>query len=225
MSESVLTEVDLASEAIAFFHAEGFEMFNEVSIGDGRKADIVGTRGNELLECETKLGFGLEVMEQAEKWRPYANAVWIAIPWAKETSARRLGYRICERHLKVGVLEIGGDRPVVRAQAPLLSRMDDSLLHALREEHKTFARAGSPAGGEFTAAKTTFRNVAAYVKANPLCTMEEVVASIGHHYRVHSTAVAQLTKHAKRGEIPDVYVGWKQRLTSEPPPDGRRRAE
>jgi hypothetical protein len=54
-----LTEVDIAAEAVSFFHGEGCETFHEVSIpgGDGRRADIVA-KGSPVSNDPTRDGEG-----------------------------------------------------------------------------------------------------------------------------------------------------------------------
>jgi hypothetical protein len=218
-----IAEVDVATEAVAWLTADSWDPHFEVTLpGSKDRADIVATRDGKLVVVETKLTLSFDLLEQGFRWKPYANAVWVAVPAAQPTPGRRLAYRVAEKYLMIGVLEVGDGSPKIRAPAPELSRMDDALLLALRPEHKTFARAGSPAGGQATPYKTTCEALRSFVSDNPGCTAEEATASIRHHYRSNDKAAEYLLKDAKNGEIEGVKVGWRQRLW---PTEGEDRGE
>lgn len=208
----------VASPVWDFLRTKGWETYAEVQIGN-RRADIVATctpAAPMVMVVETKLVLSFDLLDQAARWKPLADFVYIAVPYARETDGRKMAIRIAQRYLMLGVIEVGGPDPILIHEAPVLTRQDDELLHALRPEHRTFARAGSPGGsGHFTPFGGTEQQVVQFVSDNPGCKLEEVVPNIRHHYRTDAFAVEALRKAIRKGQIAGVKFGWKQQLHME----------
>jgi hypothetical protein len=212
-----LSETELAAEVVAHLERADWDVFGEVTVSTGRRVDIVAkskTIAPMVLVVETKLQLSWDLLLQAVRWKPYADTVYVAVPWAPESDVRRFTLDSCRKYFKVGVIEVGGEKPIVIHDAPVLARLDDELLHAIRPEHKTFAKPGSPGGsGHFTAFGGTEQALVAYVADNPQCKLSEAVAAIKHHYRSNDIAEKALEKAIKKGQIAGVkWMGWRSRI-------------
>ena len=223
----MISEATLAASAAEWLRAEGWETYFEVSlewklrgahpIGDAR-ADIVGTRdwrfgGRRVAVVECKAQLSFELFAQARRWLPYADCVWMAVPYAKRSEGRDEAFRLA-RECGLGVLELS-DPDIVRERAqPTLEhiRSSGALLDSLCPEHKTHAQPGTNRGGQWTSFKRTADAIAAFVKANPACTIAEACAAVEHHYRSKQSAIASITKAVKKGLIPGVETTIRQRL-------------
>ena len=111
--------------------------------------------------------------------------------------------------LRVSVAEFGDSfsSSVHEFSRPRLNRniwRHKPLADLLREEHKTWAPAGSKTGDRFTPWKETCRNLTAYVKLTPGCSMAEAVKKIGHHYGDDTTARSALMVWIRDGKIPGI---------------------
>ena len=210
-----LSEADIAAEVVKFYEttANG-DVYQEVQVETyGERADIVHKDpGGALTVIETKLALSWDLLDQGKAWKPFANAVIVAVPQARHTRARLLAFDICDRFLGLGVIEVGDRGVHVRKQPRALERLDESLFLALREGHKTHAKAGEPAGGQFTPFRATLDALKAFVEANPGCTIQEAVAGITHHYRGPKVAASVLLREIRHGRVPGVVKAWRQRL-------------
>lgn len=93
----MLTETELAAEVVRHLDEAGWETYQEVQLA-GRRADIVAVRhGTELMVVETKLNLTFDLLDQAFRWKPYAHAVYIAVPFAKYTDGRAMAMRVADR--------------------------------------------------------------------------------------------------------------------------------
>lgn len=221
----MISEVALAAAGKAWLEADGWEVFHEVAlewqlrsrhehtVGSGR-ADHAAIRRNQLgvVEYKTELSFAL--FAQAARWLDYAHIVWIGVPYAKETEGRHEAFQIASRHYGFGVLEIGDEGVELRRPPRIRTDIDPALLVSLRPEHKTHAKAGTNRGGQFSTYKATCEGLARFVAANDLCTLDEALEVVPHHYRSKTTAHAELTKAIRKGRVPGVSFGWRQRLRS-----------
>lgn len=217
---SAQTEAMLAAEVLRWLEGQGFTTYSEVTMPNGsqERADIVATRSGHplhvaVVQCKRELSFDL--LEQADRWRHFAHAVWIAVPSAKKSSARSFAiHRLAHKALLLGVLTV--DASVEEVCAPFVREATDrdvqALIDSLRPGHQTHAAAGSPAGGQYTSFKQTCERLAAYVREHDGCTMSEAVDGIVHHYRSKKSAASSLAEWIHKGKVPGVVQGWKQRL-------------
>lgn len=219
----MITEASVGAAAADWLRGEGWSVYEEVSleyqlrgkydVGDAR-ADLVGTRGELLSVIECKIAISFELFAQAKKWLPFADVVWVAVPCGKRTDGRVEAFRVAREYYGIGVLELRDDGSGIAIRVgPRTHRRDhDALLVSLDPEHQKHASAGSPGGGQWTSFKRTASAVAAYVAKHNGCTLAEALESTEHHYRNKKSAIAALSKAVKKGLIPGVVSGWRQRL-------------
>lgn len=223
----MIRETDIALQVAETIRSDGWDPHYEVTlpreiredhplIGDGR-ADIVAPRGNQLLVVECKRDLSFDLFAQAFRWRRYANAIAIGVPYAKPSDGRREAFRIARGFYGFGVFEVGDDGVKILSIPRLREREDDALLHSLREEQKTYCGAGLKGGEHFSAFHGTATGLAQYVASHQGCTLEEAITNLPtahHYYRSHASALHELTKQIKRGALKGVHFGWRQRLWS-----------
>ncbi len=216
------SEAELARYIIEYLQDHKWEVFQEV-IGPAGTADIVARFGNRIWVIECKQALNLTVMEQADRWKPFAHFVSIAVPWdGKVKSQFEFGRRVCET-LGIGVLEArsptgmswhhtadGSVMPsgaVVQSVPPALHRRPlNGLITALRPQHKTYCAAGTSAGKRWTPFKETAANVQNYVWKHPGVDAKTLIKAIKHHYRTPVTATIQIVSLSEQGVIAGVRV-------------------
>lgn len=194
------TEQELAAIVVQHFESiPGAEVWQEVKVRRlGRRADIVVGLGPVLHVIETKMQFGLSVLEQAAGWRGVAHRVSIATPYR---GRHAFGESLCES-LGVGWFYVhnscesayGIDRLSENVEAPLRRRVGTALRAALRDEHKTFAAAGNATCSYWTPWQATCKAAREFVGGNPGCTVRDLVAGIRHHHSSDSSARQNLAR-------------------------------
>ncbi len=191
-----MKETDLAKKVVTWLEAQHWDVYQEVTVtGHGGIADIVAVRDGKLwiIECKTSLTF--TVLEQASHWRAHYRS--IAIPRPK-TKSRSIAYHIANKHLDLGVLEVGEQINVIH-QPPLKRDFHKSakyFMSQLKEEHKHYSPAGSNNGGYYTPYRATMDRVKNYISAHPGCTFKEIMYDLGknHHYSSDNTAKTCIRK-------------------------------
>lgn len=101
-------EEDLGPPVVAWLTAWGWDVYQEVVVGDG-VADIVATRGPVVWIIELKLSFSLSLLDQAYHRRRYAHRVSVAVPKYSRGGSVKLGStrHICDI-LGIGLLLVAG---------------------------------------------------------------------------------------------------------------------
>lgn len=221
-------EPAIAECAADWLESMGLEVYEEVRIHDGgRIADLVGVGADSVVVVETKVRLGLDVIEQADRWKPYANAVWAAFADIRtrhrgfergQPRTRYLAMWLCEQ-LGIGILSVPDydtALPNVLVPAQIREARGVSILRErLAPEQRrgaSGARAGSTGGGYHTPFRRTATLVAEIVSEHPggidiqsLCA--EVNARGGHHYGSGDKGFqTQIPILAKRGVIRGVKV-------------------
>ncbi|HEX7901905.1 MAG TPA: hypothetical protein VF950_29370 [Planctomycetota bacterium] len=196
-------ETDLARAVVDLLRAQRWEIYPEVQ-PKGFKccADIVAVQGRAVWVVETKLSFGLSVIEQAHDWRKYAHFVSVAVPWSGKT---RMAEIICRR-LGIGVLRVGATidercLPAFNRQA-LAARITDGLT----EKHKTYAAPGNADGRRYTPFRRTCEAVAAAVAARPGLPLAELLDLVQTHYLNRASARTCLPRWIREGIVPGVRL-------------------
>lgn len=191
------TETELAKWTIAWLENMEWDVYQEVTHGQGLpRADIVAKRGTIIWVIETKLSFGLSVLQQAHYWRAHTHMVSVAT-WLH---VKDFGKGIA-KHLGVGIISPCRERTteIIR---PALNR-NPLKLPKLHPEHKVFAEAGSN-GSWYTPFQRTSRIVAETVKNYPGLTMKELVSQVDHHYASAASARQSLKTWIEAGKISGV---------------------
>ncbi len=204
-------ESDLAEIIINKFEADGYEVYKEVyntSKGKNR-ADIIAVKDGKYTVIETKLSFGLTVIEQAFKWSQYSHYRYICIPRSTKRNARRFGYNVC-RDYGIGVIDIGkrGDIRIVYES----TYNTDAELPQLYEEQKEQI-AGTTRSTYVTPFKITCRKLVDYVNENGEAPLLTAIKSIEHHYKSDASAKNALIKIIKLGVIPELGLYKDGRTT------------
>lgn len=195
-------ESDLGPPTVAWLHGQGFtDVYQEVDAWAGR-ADLVGVAGKLIAVVELKVALSWELLSQARRWRGVAHQVWVAVPHSKMSSGRQMAERVFEDY-GIGVISGGYER-----SRPAFNRRADThhVTKWLREEHKTFAAAGSCGGRHWTEFKSTCERLREHVAAHPGATMRECVAEVKHHYASDAGARSRLVSLIRRGVVAGIRV-------------------
>lgn len=224
------SEVEVARQVVQYLQDQRWDVYQEVG-GPAGTADIVARYGARLWVVECKQALNLTVMEQADRWKPYAHMVSVAVPVdGRERAQFEFGKKCCAQN-GIGVLEVRDPsasniilsavtaRPAavaasLRAGQPVQQTVDPvlfrrplrGLVDLLRPQHKTYCEAGTASGKRWTPFKETALAVRNYVWRNPGVDAHTLVKNIKHHYRQPITAVVQLIDLAERGVIEGVRV-------------------
>lgn len=188
-----MKETDLCAVVIGWLAADGWDVHQEVDTSGGT-ADILAVKADRLWIVEAKLGFGFEVMAQAESRRGAAHWVSVAIPNANRTDAQHYGMEIA-RSRGIGVLVVQDDRCIERVRpecglskhhvpgwweqwrpstqrerAQERARALARVRGFLCEETRTVGTAGSPSPTRWTYWKQMEKEMRRLLKSQPLAT-------------------------------------------------------
>lgn len=204
-------ESDLAKLIIDYFEADGYEVYKEVvNTGKGKnRADVILVKNGEYTVIETKLSFGLTVIEQSFLWKPFVHFSYICIPRSTKRNARLFGYNLC-RDFGIGVIDIGkkGDIRIVHES----SYTREPELPQLYEEQKE-QEAGTTGNQYVTPFKITCKKLVEYVQENGEVPILTALKDIEHHYKSDASGKNALAKLIKIGVIPELDVYKDGRTT------------
>lgn len=217
MKAPIQTEAEMAARVVKWLESEGHTIYHEVQPNGrgGVRADIVAVRAGVIRVVETKKVLGLEVMAQAAHWLQSANYVLIAVPEAKNSAGRSMGFRCCA-HLGLGVLVVKSLWPIDEGRIQAVRQevepeyrqhIHSEIRDALRDEHKTHAKAGTNRGGHVTSFKLTCEAIARIAADSPGTSLRTALSSMDHHYASLNGAIANLTKMHEKG----VALGFELR--------------
>jgi hypothetical protein len=205
-----VSEVELGEAMVAFLEASGWDVYQEVTLGD-YIADIVVVNGPVVGVIEMKTSMTVHVLGQARRWLPYANMIWVATP--KMTNPSHSDSVWLCKAVGVGFFSVKhfsadlGNVVKEEVLPEFYRRTNTATLRALlRPEHKTFAAAGSPNGKVWTPFKETARDLRNLVAGNPGIKLTEALKRIKHHYKKDSTARSCMAKNILRGYVDGVKL-------------------
>jgi len=180
-----MKEIDLAEHVVSWLKENGHEVYQEVQFFYGSAvADIVTFLDGHLWIIETKIGYGIPVLDQAYQWRvPYRSVAVKGTRGPRPASWREVALDFYE----VGIIEVMDygwveeiESPPFKEKFTLWGKEMEKKLTGL---HKTFAPAGSQGGAHLTPYKETMIRVKQFITNNPGSTAREIVAGIGEtHY-------------------------------------------
>lgn len=224
-----MSEQDLAKQAVEYFQERGFGVYQEVSFFGAGYVDIVATLGPITWVVEVKKQMGIEVLAQARRSLPYANCVSvltqepkrnvITTTWADIFDRAGVGLMVIRHHGGIETLKPythisehrqdkypPESRTVQRNElyAPFRRKVWPHLRDSLREEHKTYAAAGSAAAKRYTPFKDTCNNLKARVEKQPGISLGDALAVIAHHYANTSSAKGCLSALIQAGNVPGI---------------------
>lgn len=200
-----MKEVELAEKVVAYLEEAGWDVYQEVAYG-GHVADIVAvvrsgkTKIIQVIECKTSLS--LAVMSQAWFWRIHTNYCSVAVPKRRYTNASSFAGIVCRR-FGIGVIR-AEDWRIDYDVAPSFRRKRSACLESLREEQKTYAKAGTNGGGHYTPFKATCQNILKAVIKNPGIQLKELIAELDHHYSNEPTAKSCVRHWVEVGKVAGV---------------------
>lgn len=204
-------ETALGRAAVAWLKEKGFEVYQEVELH--YRADIVGVRGDDVAIIECKTTLGLDVIAQADEWRPHVHFRFVCVPYARFSRAREFALKIC-RERGIGILEVerGAAHKFRRCDAVRNASANTAALVArLREEHKTACEAGSQ-GGHWTEFRATCKALRDLVDKEPGIELKVAVDKITHHYASRRGAIQTLKERLGRGVVPGVRIDDARKL-------------
>lgn len=193
------SEAELAESIVFWLTNEGWNVYKEVKpLKLNKIADIIATKDDKIWVIESKLVYGLKVLEQAFNWIKYADFVSIAIPRTYN------GNIVLDFFLKENGI---GRFWVDPSSSPLTKHgyvyldvspkfnektKKDYLLDSLRDEQKQ-SIAGSKSGKYVTPYKLTIDQIRNYLKEKGAATLPQIVDSINHHYSTRQSAIKTLS--------------------------------
>ncbi len=141
------SEIEIASRVTTWLRDEGYEVYEEVSLGYSNSVDIIAVRKPVVVAVEVKKTLSLSVLGQAKRWIQQAHLTYVAVPLHKRTSSHTGAAWVC-RTLGIGLLYITSSvheevRPVFQRHAKT-----SEILSKLRPEQQDgLIPAGSPSRG------------------------------------------------------------------------------
>lgn len=140
------TEADLAADAVLWLEMRGFTCYCEVSCSGGR-ADIVAVLGPNVWVVETKIRFGLDLMQQClDRKREPCQAVIACYPEFQKVQNSHVLYRLAE-HEGIGLLPMRPDFVNVEFSVwPALRRMKATRLLSRIEPEMAGNKPGTNGG-------------------------------------------------------------------------------
>lgn len=201
------SEAVLAQAVVGWLREYHWEVYQEVQIySGGSVADIVAVQGRLVWVIECKKTLCFELLGQGENWTEHAHYTSVCVP---RVADRVIGLTTKILNLTgMGLVRADEYGRVWEAHKPRINRRADAttLLKALREEHKTFAQAGTDSGRRWTPFLDTCSKIRKRVEELPGIEMRELIASVETHYATPASARANIKVWAEAGKIPGVKI-------------------
>jgi hypothetical protein len=198
-----MKESELAKIISDKFEKDGYEIYSEVyntNKGAKNRADIVMVKDGKYTVIETKISFGLSVIEQSFLWKPYSHFSYIAMPASRKK--RKFGYDFC-RDLGIGVIEVSKAGKVNIIYESSITT--EPSLPSLYEEQKTQVAGSKPTKDSYiTPFKITRNKIIEYIKVNNDIPLLTAIKNIDHHYSSNSSAKNALAKLIKYNVIDNI---------------------
>ena len=196
-----MKESELANIIIEYYEKQDYIIYKEVTAkgsksGGKARADIIMEKNGIYTGIETKISFGLKVIQQAFTWKEKTNFIYICIPKSKMTSMKRFGYSICVDY-GIGIIEVDKKNNVHIVNDPIINK--NPSLPKLYEEHKS-GEAG--VSSEYiTPFKITKNKIMNYINDNGKSLLTDMVKNIDHHYKNDNSGKQSILKLIRIGVI------------------------
>lgn len=198
-----MKETEIGRAVVGLLRTWGFDVFQEVEVA-GRRCDLFATRGPLLIAVECKVRLTYEVIHQALYWRPWAHRSYAAVHQVYRLDP--LQVRLLET-VGIGAFVMNDRRIRLDVEAAFTRRAEvQRVRRALREEHRTFAMAGSSNAARWTNFKSSVRELKTFLKAHPGATLKDSVAGIDHHYPNDRAAKSGFVHWIRAGVIPGIRL-------------------
>jgi hypothetical protein len=205
-----MKEVELAEKVVAWLEVQHWDVYQEVQLDTfDRTADIVALSGNLLWVIECKTSLSLALLEQAIRWRGYANFISIATPNPKRGSRGSDAAKLFLNHFGIGKITVRNRNYDAVSQdhnckPKLIRQRSNKLFNAITEHHKTWAKAGNCEGIRWTPFQQTCYELEKIVKQDPGMCFKSAMNLLSHHYNKDSTARACMLRYLHKGIVAGV---------------------
>ncbi len=204
------SEAELATAIVEHLRSSGHEVYQEV-VGFGGVADIVATKDGRIIVVECKLYLGLDVMEQACRWKLASHETYVATPEPSGlfpvTVCKKLGLGVMlarKRHsFDDGALITEVD---VREQAEARTEVSDANMPRLCVEQQTYAAAGSATGKHWSPFRATEKALREYVAEHPGVLCREALKAIPHHWNGKGAPTSRVRELIGKGAITGIRI-------------------
>jgi len=217
--KEIKSEADLAQKVCSFLSGDGWDIYQEVQFGRaGRRADIMGRRGDYVWAIEVKKSMTFDVIAQARDWQFWTHGALIAVPAIETKSGgrgRNLARRVCE-DMGIGIIEVGSFSARMTS-APRFNRDNKDMIRRfilplLHEDLKGWgAKAGNSDSDFWSPFKATCRDALNYVREHEGISMKELMEKIDHHYSNDSCARASFSKWIMMGKVNGLRIEYDGR--------------
>ena len=211
------SEVELAKVLEQWLQQNGWEVFKEFHLRfvghDYGSVDIVAKKGDELWCIETKLNYGVKVLEQAYNRLPYFKKVSVATP---TTGTRESDvYQVFRKETGVGRIQVSSETYIwdctdnivktkgnyghIIYNSDIMCVNNTLYKHGIQEKiieklHPLNKNVDAGGYDKVTAFGITIENIRKFLKENPNSDMKTIVKNIDHHYQSDNTARNSLNK-------------------------------
>lgn len=190
-------EIVIGEAVTVWLESRGWQVYPEVALKayEGA-ADLVAVKGDVVWVVECKRGMTYQLLQQAWRWRDYADQLSVATmaPWRMGLSgydARRDFGAVMIDRLGLGFFGVGLEGISVTTPPTFCPRKRDDFLHVVRAGHRV-ARAGQAGGARFTVVDATIANLVQHVQSHPGIAFKEAVRRIHHHHGTNKSALRAL---------------------------------
>lgn len=199
-----MKETDLFPPLKIWLEERSYEVFTEVqSSYTGGRADIVAVSGPVVSVVEMKTSLSLELIGQAMRWRPFANFIYIAIPYS--TRRTHLAQEILRKEgiglLQVDLMHRYGKSVFNPLRANFNRRINNHIRESLVEDHKILA-GGHAGGGYVTKYSQTIKRVKEFLNSWHVRTQQDgwaTMAQILDHCETHYSSPKASLAAAMKG--------------------------
>lgn len=202
------TEVELAGHLTKWLKADGWEVYEEVSItGYADSADIVAVKAPVVAIIEAKMTMSLALLGQARRWIGAAHQTYVAVPGFRRDSSFE-GAKWVAQTLGIGLLCVTPSS-VFEAVSPNFNRTAKvkPILARLRPEQQDGTiPAGSASGARYTPWKLTVLDLESWATKHPGMPLRELLTKFKHHYPNNAAARASLSHQIRKGLIPTLRL-------------------
>lgn len=194
-------ETEILSKVRTLLEAQHFDVYPEVpvTLHDRRvRADLVAVNiDGVVVVVEGKATLTQGLVDQCERWLPYANRVWAAVgAWprtnatharVKQLVTRGIGLIIAEKH------------PVMKVEAQFSDQVTTRVIAAnLSTCQKALATAGEPGGRRITRREERNNPLRELLEAEPGLTAKE----IAHALDWKKSQRTELLRNANKNQFP-----------------------
>lgn len=191
----VKNESDLFLPVKTFFEEKGYDVYSEVVLPGGGRADVVAYMEPVATVIELKKQLSMELIEQALDRRRSFPYVYVCVPERKKPL-----YRFVEKILRdagIGVLEYTSGGYIRMKKAARFKRslgfQARKWNEILRPEHKTWLEGGASGGGYVTDYRLTMERVKSYlrIKGSEWTTIDDILNHCETHYAAPKPSLSQ----------------------------------